>query len=178
MPPVVEADRVRLRPYRAGDVDDAYAVFSDPDVVRYWSFPPWTERAQAEEFLRPLLEPADDAVMPWAVADRDSDRLVGTTTIFAIHKTQRRAEIGYTLLREHWGKGLAREAVTRALVYGFEELGLRRFEADIDPRNAPSIGLVERLGFQREGYMRERWLVAGEICDSAMFGLLAHELRR
>jgi RimJ/RimL family protein N-acetyltransferase len=155
-----------------------YALFSDPAVVRYWSFPAWTELAQADEFMRPLLEGADDTMLPWVVADRGSDRMVGTATIFAVHKAQRRAEIGYTLLREHWGHGLAREAVTHALVYGFEELGLRRFEADIDPRNAPSIALVERLGFQREGYMRERWLVAGEVCDSAMFGLLERELRR
>ena len=178
MVPVVEADRVRLRPFRADDRDDVYALFSDPDVTRYWSFPAWTERAQADEFLRPLLSSTDDTMLPWVVADRASDRMVGTTTIYAMHRAQRRAEIGYTLLREHWGKGLAREAVMRTLVYGFEDLQLRRFEADIDPRNAPSIALVERLGFQREGYMRERWIVAGEVCDSAMFGLLAHELRR
>jgi RimJ/RimL family protein N-acetyltransferase len=176
--PVVEADRVRLRPFRAGDREEVYALFSDPEVVRYWSFPAWTDRAQADEFMQPLLEPTDDTMIAWVVAERGSDRMVGTTTIYALHKTQRRAEIGYTLLREHWGKGLAREAVAHALVYGFDELGLRRFEADIDPRNAASIALVERLGFVREGFMRERWLVAGEVCDSAMFGLLARELRR
>jgi RimJ/RimL family protein N-acetyltransferase len=173
-PPTVETERLRLRPFRAGDRDDVYKLFGNPEVASYWAFPAWTELAQADEFLKSCFEPPA-GMIPWALADAGTDRLLGTTTIFAMRKDQGRAEIGYSLLREHWGKGLAREAVTRAIVYGFDELELRRFEADIDPRNAPSIGLVERLGFQREGLLRERWLVAGEVCDTVMYGLLRHE---
>jgi RimJ/RimL family protein N-acetyltransferase len=176
-PPIVETERLRLRPFRDGDRDDVYKLFSNPEVARYWAFAAWTEIAQADEFLKSCHEPPE-GMIPWALADAASDRLIGTTTIFALRKDQGRAEIGYSLLREHWGKGLAREAVVRALAYGFDELELRRFEADIDPRNAPSIALVERLGFQREGLLRARWLVAGEVCDTVMYGLLKHELRR
>jgi RimJ/RimL family protein N-acetyltransferase len=178
--PVLDCERVRLRPFRAADVDALFQVFGDPAVARYWSFPPWTEREQAAAYVAPLLAaPADDATMlPWAIADRSTDELVGTTTIFALHREQRRAEIGYSLQRTRWRQGLAREAVTRALVHGFEELGLRRFEADIDPRNAASVALVERLGFRREGLLRERWMVDGEACDSVVYGLLAPELVR
>jgi RimJ/RimL family protein N-acetyltransferase len=180
MLPVLECERVRLRPYRAADADALFRVFGDPEVAGYWSFPPWTERAQAAAFLVPLVAPPAEAptVIPWAIAERASDELVGTATIFAWHREQQRAEIGYSLGRARWGHGLAREAVTRALAFGFDELGLRRFEADIDPRNAASLALAERLGFIREGYLRERWLVNGEVCDSVVFGLLASELLR
>ncbi|HEU0035191.1 MAG TPA: GNAT family protein [Kofleriaceae bacterium] len=177
--PVLECERVRLRPYRASDGDALFRVFGDPEVARYWSFPPWTERAQAEAYLAPLIAELPDAptVLPWVIADRAHDELVGTTTIFAWHREQRRAEIGYSLQRAHWGQGIAREAVSRVLDHGFTELGLRRFEADIDPRNAASIALVERLGFRREGLLRERWLVGGEACDSVVYGLLARDWR-
>jgi RimJ/RimL family protein N-acetyltransferase len=166
-----------MRPYRESDTDGLFQLFGDPAVARYWSFPPWTHREQAEAFLAPLLEPfRDDAIVfPWVIADRVRDELVGTTTIFALHREQRRAEIGYAMRRSHWGQGLAREAVTRVLAHGFDALGLRRFEADIDPRNAASISLVERLGFRREGLLRERWLVNGETADSVIYGLLASE---
>jgi len=59
--------------------------------------------------------------------------------------------------------------------YAFGPLGLRRLEADIDPRNAASIRAVERLGFVREGLLRERWVVADEISDTMFMGLLARD---
>lgn len=157
-----------------------FALFGDPEVARFWSFPPWTEPAQAEAYLAPLLVPptTDATALPWAIADRATDAMIGSATIFAWNRDQRRAEIGYALHRARWGAGLAREAVTRVLAYGFDELALRRFEADIDPRNAASIALVERLGFTREGYLHERWLVDNEPCDSLVFGLLARQFRR
>ena len=180
MLPILECARVRLRPFRADDSHAMFALFGDPQVARYWSFPAWTELAQAEAYLAPTLEPlAPDATMlPWAIADRATDAMIGTATIFAWNREQRRAEIGYSLHRARWGQGLAREAVARVLAYGFEELALRRFEADIDPRNAASIALVEQFGFAREGLMKERWLVNDEPCDSLVFGLLARDFRR
>lgn len=61
------------------------------------------------------------------------------------------------------------------LTYGFDVLQLARIEADIDLRNEPSCRLVERLGFRREGLLRERWHVNGEITDTALYGLLKRE---
>ena len=178
--PILDTDRIRLRPYRADDRDGLFELFGDPLVARYWSFPTWTDVAQAVEFLAPLLGPeADDpTTQRWVIADRASDAFAGNTTLFSLHPDQHRTEIGFALLRRHWGLGIAREAVSRVISHGFDELGLRRIEADIDPRNAPSIALVERLGFQREGHLRERWVVAGQVCDSAIFGLLQRDFRR
>lgn len=174
--PVLETERTRLRPFRESDRDALFEVFGDPEVARYWAFPAWTEVAQAAAYIAPRVPSSSS--LPWAIADRGSDRLIGTATIFNLHREQGRAEIGYSLQRAQWGKGLAREAVARVLAYGFDDVKLRRFEADIDPRNTASLGLIERFGFTREGYMRDRWLVNGESCDSVVFGLLARDLRR
>ena len=57
----------------------------------------------------------------------------------------------------------------------FDGMGLRRIEADIDPRNLASCRLVEKLGFVREGTLRERWQVNGECADSALYGLLRRD---
>jgi RimJ/RimL family protein N-acetyltransferase len=67
------------------------------------------------------------------------------------------------------------EALTALVSHAFNDLDLNRLEADIDPRNAPSKVCLERLGFVSEGYMRERWIVGGEVCDSALYGLLRRE---
>lgn len=172
--PTITSERIRLRPFRADDRTALFDLFCDPAVTRYWSFPAWTDLAQADAFLD-----ADDQpnMIAWAMADRTTDELIGTTTIASLNRDQGRGEIGYSLRRAYWKRGLAREAVTRALDHGFDELGLRRFEADADPRNTSSLALLEALGFVREGYLRARWFVAGEECDSVILGLLARDWR-
>ena len=175
-PPTIECARLRLRPYRDDDVDALYALQSDPGVMRYWSYPAWTDRRQAEERLALIYrQQREEDVYIWVVADRDSDRMIGNCALFALNREQKHAEIGYSLMPACQGRGLAQEAVRAVLGFAFEVLGLERIEADIDPRNAPSCRLVERLGFQREGYLRERWRVNGEICDAAFYGLLRRE---
>jgi len=177
--PTLESARLRLRPYRDADIDRMFELYSDPFVMRYWSFPPWTHRAQADSYLqRAIKEMGEGRVMPWAIAAHDDDRLVGTTTLFALDALQGRAEIGYSLDPKLQGQGYAHEALRLALVHAFDTLRMRRIEADVDPRNRPSIRLLERLGFRLEGLLRARWRVSGEICDTALYGLLAPEFVR
>ena len=174
--PVLETPRLRLRPYQAGDAEAMFALYSDPRVMRYWSFPPWREQAQAEAYVqRAVAEMHAGELMPWAVARREDDLLVGTATLHSWHQAQCRAELGYSLSPAQQGRGFATEALHAMLEFAFGPLGLRRVEADVDPRNLASCRLLERLGFRREGLLRARWEVAGEVCDSAFFGLLAEE---
>lgn len=177
-PPCIEGERLRLRPYRADDVDAVYALYSDPAVTRYWSHPAWTTRQQAEEYIAARLSLETPAVHAWCVAERAGDAMIGTTTLFSLSGPHRRAEIGYSLLSAHQGQGHALEALQLALSHAFDVLGLERIEADIDPRNSASIRLVERLGFRREGLLRQRWRVDGEVCDSYFYGLLREEFTR
>jgi RimJ/RimL family protein N-acetyltransferase len=111
----------------------------------------------------------------WGIARRTDDRIIGTCILFHLDEQNRRAEVGYVLGRADWGNGYIQEALTALLDYAFGPLGLHRIEAEIDPRNTASIRAVERLGFVREGILRERWLVGGEISDSLMMGLLRRE---
>lgn len=174
-PPVVETARLRLRPYRAEDAHDIFAVYSDPEITRYWSFPAWTSLAQAHAYLGQRLSMEPPSVVAWAVAERASDRLVGATTFFALNGPQCRAEVGYSLARPHHGRGFAAEMLRGAIAHGFDAFGLERIEADVDPRNERSWQLLEKLGFRREGLARNRWRVNGEVCDSYLYGLLRSE---
>jgi RimJ/RimL family protein N-acetyltransferase len=67
------------------------------------------------------------------------------------------------------------EALTALLDYGFHNLNLNRIEADIDPRNVSSAKTLERLGFTKEGHLRERWIVGEEVSDTFLYGLLRRE---
>ncbi len=176
--PRLHGERVVLRGFREADLDDFYGVHSDPVVMRYWSFPAWTDIHQATDYFASARGGCDpERLLCWATTLAGSDRLIGGVTLFAIDRAQGRAEIGYVLGSAHWGRGYAQEALSLALGFAFETLGLRRVEADIDPRNTNSCRLAERMGFAREGLLRERWHVAGEACDTALYGLLARDWR-
>jgi ribosomal-protein-alanine N-acetyltransferase len=174
--PTLTGGRVRLRPLRKTDADDFFALHSDARVMRYWSHPPWTHRDQAIERIDQLeRDHATAEFYTWAATSDGEDRLIGTVSLFALNRMQQRAEIGYALSSALWGRGHATEMVRTAIAFAFDSIGLSRLEADIDPRNVASCRLVERVGFVREGLLRERWRVAGEVTDSVMYGLLRSE---
>jgi RimJ/RimL family protein N-acetyltransferase len=176
--PTITSERVTLRWLNEGDVRSLFAVFSAPDVMRYWSSPPLEDIEEAQKLLAHIRDGfRRRALFQWGVARRADDQVIGTCTLFHPDLENRRAELGYALSREHWGNGYMREALTALLNYSFGELNLHRLEADVDPRNALSIRTLEKLGFRREGYLRERWLVGGGIQDSLFYGLLASEWR-
>jgi ribosomal-protein-alanine N-acetyltransferase len=171
--PTIEASRVILRWIHEEDVDALYAIFSDLEVMRYWSTTPLADRDAAAALLKDIHDGFErHTLLKWGVARRTDNLLIGTVTLINFDFTHRRAEVGYALGRAHWGNGYIQEALHVLLDYAFEELDLHRIEADVDPRNAASIRTLERLGFQREGYLRERWQVGGEILDGLFYGLL------
>lgn len=174
--PELEGARVRLRVARSADAAALFEVYSDPRVLRYWSHGPWTDPAQADDWIaRAWAGYATRSFLQWVIARREDDRVIGTTTLIRCVAQHRRCEIGYALGAAHWRQGLAREALDLVLSQAFTVLGLHRVEADIDPRNLASVRLVEALGFRREGQLRERYHVGGEIQDSLIYGLLASD---
>lgn len=172
----LHAARLTLRPVTDADAPALFAIFSDRDVMRHWSRPPMTDPEEAVVLVREIQAGcARGDAMQLAVERSGEGRAIGTCTLFHFHRASRRAELGYALARPHWGQGLMHEALLRLVGYAFDELGLNRLEADIDPRNAASARSLARLGFRREGTLRERWIVGGEVSDSDLYGLLRSE---
>lgn len=172
----LDTARLTLRPLAAGDEDALFAIHADPEFMRYWSSPPWTSLDQAVQLIaKDAREMAVGLHFRLGIFERQAGRLIGTCSLFKIDAQCRRAEIGYGVAREFWRQGYMSEAVSVVLGYAFGELNLNRLEADIDPRNIASGRSLEKLGFVREGFLRERWIVAGEVSDSALYGLLGRE---
>jgi len=171
----IETRRLRLRALRESDAKDLFAIFSDPKVTRYWGAAPWTTLEPAREMIAADLGSVVRTHLRLGVERRADARLLGTCTLFNFHEACRRAEVGYGLGRYAWGQGYMLESLSALLQYGFDVLNLHRVEADIDPRNESSSRILERLGFQQEGLLRERWIVGDEVSDTAYYGLLRSE---
>jgi RimJ/RimL family protein N-acetyltransferase len=176
--PRLDANRVCLRTLVESDIDALFEIFSDDQVMRYWSTPPLANKDAARSLFEEIsIANSRGSMKKWGIATLGDDIIIGTATLFNLEVSNGRAEIGYAQNRSRWGQGFMHEALQALLDYSFNQLKLRRLEADVDPRNVASIRILERLGFQREGFLRERWHVNGEIQDAYFYGLLRREWR-
>ncbi len=175
--PTLRGEGVIVRPLDRGDLPALYAIFSDPEVVRFMSMRLLTSQEDAARLLGDLQRYFDEgSLYSWGIAlDGDPSVIAGTCTLASIDRHNQRAELGFALAPAMRGKGLIARAARLVLDVAFTTLGLRRVEADTDPRNAASIKVLERLGFVREGLSRERYVQLGEVQDAVMFGLLERD---
>lgn len=174
--PTIAAGPVALRWITTEDVPALFVVFGDAEVCRYWSRPALADIAAAAALQQEIHALFSARMLfQWGVVEQGTGSLVGTCTLASLDTTHDRAEVGFALRREVWGRGYATAAVAALVAFAFTTLGLRRLEADADPRNAASIRVLERVGFRREGLQRERYVLAGEVQDALIFGLLRGE---
>ncbi|MDO7854779.1 GNAT family N-acetyltransferase [Hymenobacter convexus] len=170
------AGRVRLRHLRPADLPVFAAYRADPSVCRFQGFDPFSE-AQAIGFIaRHTAADIPAAPGEWvqiAIARSANDELLGDCALHLLAHEPRIAEIGITLAPQQQGRGYASEALRGLLRFCFEELGLHRVVALVDPRNAPSVALMERVGMRREGHFRQNGWYKGEWCDEYQYALLA-----
>jgi ribosomal-protein-alanine N-acetyltransferase len=170
--------RLLLRPLCEADAPAIFAIRSDPKIMRYTSSVPLVSLDQAEAFIaRETAGMAAGESLRLGLQRLEDDTLIGACILFHMNAQCRRAEVGYELRHDAWGRGYMHEALVALLRYGFTELQFNRVEADIDPRNVASARSLERLGFIREGLLRQRWIVDGEVSDSALYGLLHSDWR-
>jgi ribosomal-protein-alanine N-acetyltransferase len=175
----IRTQRLLLRPVESADAEAFFGIFSHPVVMRYWSTPPWTSMEQAQVFIERSTQSLESGQnLRLAIVKQVDGSLIGQCTLFGIYPTCRRAEIGYSLAHADWGNGYANEALRALIGYAFDTLNLNRIEADVDPRNTGSAKALRRLGFTKEGYLRERWIVGDEVSDSELYGLLRREWSR
>ncbi len=170
-PPELRTDRLLLRPFHGDDVDDVFAYASDPEWGRHLPVPrPYTRR-DAEEFVAEATVPDPRQRLQWAIVH---ERRVSGGIELRVRDPDS-AEIGYSLARTLWGRGLTTEAASAVVGYGFEALELVRIWAAADVRNVASWRVMEKLGMRREGLLRSRRVVHGERVDDVLYALLREE---
>lgn len=176
--PTLPAQRVDLRWLTPEDAPGILSVFGDPEVMRFWSSPPLKDLAGAHELIEEIHGFFKSRrLFQWGISLRESNEVIGTCTLLDVSMAHRRAEVGFALRRSNWGQGLATEALETLIAFAFGTLDLHRLEADADPDNERSLVVLERQGFRREGYLRERWHHLGDIRDTVFLGLLRREWR-
>jgi [ribosomal protein S5]-alanine N-acetyltransferase len=171
--PTLLTARLRLRPFDDSDANALFALHSNAHVLRYWDAPPWSERLRAEQFIAACRQIAEAGTGTRLAMDRVSDgAFIGWCGLTRWNPDYRSASIGYCLDDAAWGHGYATEAGRALLQWAFDTLDINRVQAETDTRNGASARVLEKLGFTREGTLREDCVVNGDVSDSWVFGLL------
>ena len=174
--PTLNTPRLILRPFAQTDTDAVFALQSNARVLRYWDSPPWKERAQAERFIKACYQMEEEGSGARVAIERRADNVfIGWCSLSKWNPVYRSARLGYCLDDSEWGKGLATEATGALLQWALDMLDLNRVQADTDTRNIASSRVLEKLGFVREGMLREDCIVDGEVSDSWVYGLLRRD---
>ncbi len=174
--PKLETERLLLRAIELSDVDDLFEILSDPVVAENDYFYPVDSKEKAISFIeRYHRELENNEEITWGIILKENQKLIGTFCLGSFDKDAKRAEIGYAISQEQWGKGYATEATKQILSYGFKNLKLNRIEATITPGNDSSVKVLEKSGFEREGLVRQRDLLKGKLVDGIIMGMLASE---
>jgi len=149
----LETPRLVLRPFRPDDLDDLCPIFGDADVMRYVGKGVRTRQETEETLLRMIGHWGRHGFGLWAVVDRQQARLIGRCGLCFLDHTPE-VELGYTLAKPAWGKGLATEAAHASLKYGFGPLELDRIVAIARPENGASRRVMEKVGmrFEKEAH--------------------------
>ena len=175
--PILTTDRLRLRQFRADDAESMHDCFASPEAMRYWNQPVYMKRIETERAVRNFIDCTPSYYRFWAVADAETDCCLGLVNYHDGHIRSKRVSIGYIIKPAHQRKGFGLEAVSAMLDLCFGELGLHRVQAFIHPDNVASIALVEKIGFQREGLLRDNLRVGDIWRDDLLYALLVTDRR-
>ena len=176
--PTLETERLILRKMTLDDAEAVFAYASDPEVTRYviWD----THRAieDSKRFLHTVVERYENAeAADWGIVYKGNGRFIGGCGIVQWNSDHARAEMGYVLSREHWGRGLIPEAVRAMITFGFERMSLNRIEARCMTENVASARVMEKARMIYEGTFQQREYIKGAYRDIKLYAILKSEYR-
>jgi len=170
---IFETARLIARHFGPRDLAPFVAMRSDPDVARYQSWDSFSEE-DGRRFLEELAqqEPGQPGWFQIALEEKATGELIGDCGLNISPQDGRLAQIGYTLVRPHWNRGLASDAVTALAAFAFATYPLHRISASADPRNAASSRVLEKAGFTREAHFRQSEWFKGAWADDVVYARL------
>ena len=176
--PVLETDRLILRPLQMRDAQDLYAYAQDPQVARHVLWDAHESIWESRQFLRGAIRQYRKGQPgSFAITLKDSGRMIGTIGFMWINLDYRSGEVGYSLSRAYWNQGIMTEALRAVLAFGFDTLQLNRIEAQHETDNPASGRVMLHAGMQYEGTLRQRLKNKGRYVDVALYAILRADPR-
>jgi ribosomal-protein-alanine N-acetyltransferase len=177
--PELESERLYFRKITPADLKDLFHIRSNDDVMRFMDVPRHNSISDAEKLIHSIEDSyKKETSINWAIIEKHSNNFIGYIGFIRIFPEHCRAEIGYALKPEYWGRGYMYETLNRMVRFGFNEINLHSIEANVNPANERSKKVLEKIGFKREAYFRENYLFNKKFLDSIIYSLLEKDLQQ
>jgi len=171
--PDLMTPRLRLRRLTMRDAQDIYRYSRDPEVARHVLWDAHRSIHQTREYIRYLLRQYRNAAPgTFAIALRDSGKVIGTIGFMWVQTENRSAEVGYSLSRAYWNQGYMSEALKAVVEFGFQKLYLNRIEAQHESDNPASGHVMAHAGMRHEGTLRQRIYNKGRFVDVDLYAIV------
>jgi ribosomal-protein-alanine N-acetyltransferase len=161
----IKTQRLLLRAAEPSDAEALHKCFSDPETMKYWSTLPHTTMAQSQKWLESMTSNPQNGILDFIIVESTTSMPIGKIGIWSGN------EIGFMIARSHWRRGLVSEALEVVLPYFFNFPRLDLIEADVDPRNEASIGILTKFGFVETGRRERTFELGGVWMDSVDLAL-------
>ena len=173
----IKTKRLQLRELQKEDINAIHEYSSDLEVTRYMNWGPNTEQDTINFVQRSIASQSEHprTNYTFAVILKPENKLIGSCGIYLSNPGQREGFIGYVLSKFFWGQGYATETASALVKFGFSELTMHRIFATCDPQNAASAHVLEKIGMQKEGCLRQNYWVRGEWRDSLLYAILEND---
>jgi len=171
--PNLETERLILRRVSTDDINEIFALRSNPETMKYIPRPLVTNEEEALAHFKMI----DDKIetnegINWAITLKGNNTMIGLIGHYRIKPEHYRAEVGYMILPEYHGKGITTEAVQCVIAYGFNTMQLHSIEGVIDPENGASEKVLQKCGFVKEAHFKENEYFDGKFIDAVVYSIL------
>ncbi len=174
--PTLETERLLLRRMMVGDCDDMYEYARRADVTKHLTWSPHPSVEYTKEYLAHLSHHYQlGDFYDWALILKEENKMIGTCGFTRFHFPHDVAEVGYVINPDYRGRGIAPEALSAVLRFGFARLGLHRIEAKYMVENEASRRVMEKVGMHFEGTARGGMRVKEVYRDIGTCAILAEE---
>jgi ribosomal-protein-alanine N-acetyltransferase len=174
--PRLETPRLVLRKATTNDAADIFVYASDPDVTRYLRWGPHQNiditKKYVDEVLQQYSQGQDG---PWLIEYKENHTVIGHIHLMEIELQHQKAQVGFVLSKQYWNKGIMTETLGKILEYCFTQLGMNRIEGWCIIENQAGVRVLERVGMQKEGELREYLFQKGEFWDFSVYSILRKE---
>lgn len=171
--PEIETDRLILKEIEVKNATSIFNIFSNEEIMKYYGRFPMKSIEEAENLITMFDENfKNNNGIRWGILLKEENKIIGTCGYHNWNKRHSRAEIGYELSMDSWGKGYIKEVLKVIIDYGYEVMNLNRIEAVVYPENKASIKSLINQGFKKEGLLEEYAFFRDVYQDLIMFSLL------
>ena len=176
--PELETPRLLLRRLQMRDANDIYRYSRDVEVARHVLWEAHTSIGDSRAYLRYMLRRyRQREAASWGIEYRATGQIIGTIGFMWIQTDNSAAEVGYSLSRDFWNRGIMTEALKAVIAHGFGPMNLNRIEAQHETTNPASGAVMRKCGMVREGLLRQRLYNKGRYVDVALYAILRSDHR-